>query len=331
MVPLMSHPDTRPYIWMLCGSFSFTIMAELAHVLTRETDWQTVAVFRAGLVATFAATMAWFGGAKLVFWPWRLWVRSVAGSASMLCTFYAFGQLPTADVVTLTNTFPIWVAIFSWPLYGHLPNRRMIVAILIGVAGVALVEQPHIETGNLGVVIALAAASLTAVAMLGLHSLGNLDPRAIVVHFSSVATLFCLAAFLIGPRHHDAVEVFELARVCKLLALGLTALIGQLFLTLAFSSGAPAKVSVVGLMQIVFAMAFDAWYFGREVNAPAIIGTALVIAPTAWLLVQSRAEVQAARQVNPESSVKQAADDQPKPIATTLSSSARVKPQLQRK
>jgi len=94
----MSHPDTRPYVWMLCGSFSFTLMAELAHVLTRETDWQTVAVFRAGLVAAFAVVIAWASGARLVFWPWRLWVRSIAGSGSMLCTFYAFGKLPTAEL-----------------------------------------------------------------------------------------------------------------------------------------------------------------------------------------------------------------------------------------
>ena len=123
----MSHPDLRPYLWMLSGSFSFTLMAVLAHDLlqvSRACDWQLVATFRAGLVAVFAAILARLAGAKLVFWPWRLWVRSVAGSCSMVCTFYSFARLPTADVITLTNTFPIWVTILSWPLYGHCPARR---------------------------------------------------------------------------------------------------------------------------------------------------------------------------------------------------------------
>jgi drug/metabolite transporter (DMT)-like permease len=250
----------------------------------------------------------------------------------MLCTFYAFGKLPTADVVTLTNTFPIWVALFSWPLYGHLPGRNMLIAILIGVAGVVLVEQPHLESGNLGAAFALAAAALTAVAMLGLHSLGNLDPRAIVVHFSSVATVFCLAAFLIGPRDHAIAKVLETGIVLKLLAMGVTALIGQMFLTLAFSAGAPAKVSVIGLTQIVFALSFDVWYFGREVYTSTLIGTALVIAPTAWLLVQSRS----AQKMNPEpvreKPVEDAGSSQSKPhISAKSSSSTRVKPLLQRK
>ena len=154
----------------------------------------------------------------------------------MVCTFFAFAQLPVADVVTLTNTFPLWVAVLSWPLYGHFPGSKMIVAILIGVAGVALVEQPHFARGNLGVLAALAAAAFTAVAMLGLHSLGNLDPRAIVVHFSAVATVFCFAAFLIGPHRHDPTRVLEWGVMWKLLGIGATALVGQLFLTLAFAA-----------------------------------------------------------------------------------------------
>ena len=280
----MSHPDARPYVWMLCGSFSFTLMAELAFVLTRQIDWQMVAVFRAGLVAIFAAVMARLVGAKLVFWPWRLWVRSIAGSCSMVCTFYAFGKLPAADVLTLTNTFPIWVTVLSWPLYGHLPDAKMLIAILIGVTGVVLVEQPHLEAGNLGVVSALAAAGFTAVAMLGLHSLSDIDPRAIVVHFSAVATVFCAGALLIGPRTHEPTGIVRGMILVKLLAMGTTALIGQLFLTIAFANGAPAKVSVIGLTQIVFALTFDVCLFDRRVNALTLLGTMLVVAPTAWLL-----------------------------------------------
>jgi len=276
---------------MLCGSFSFTLMAVLATTLLRAeqaADWQTVAVFRAGLVALFGAILTRATGGKLVFWPWRLWVRSLAGSFSMICTFFAFSRLPVADVVTLTNTFPIWVALLSWPLYRHFPGANMIAAILVGVLGVALVEQPHFESGNLGVPAALAAALFTAVAMLGLHSLGDLDPRAIVVHFSAVATVVCGVAFLAGTRTHDTARVLEWRVMWKLLGMGATALVGQMFLTLAFAAGAPAKVSVVGLTQIVFALAFDAFLFGHEVNEITLVGTALVIAPTAWLLTRPR-------------------------------------------
>ncbi len=299
----MTHSDARPYLWMLCGSFSFAIMAVLAESLTRREsadssplcDWQTVSVFRAALVALFAAILARIAGVRLVWLrPWRLWVRSIAGSCSMVCAFYAFGKLHAEDVVTLSNTFPLWVAILAWPLYKEWPGYRTFVAIAIGIVGVVLVEQPHLEEGNAGVFAALAAAVFTAIAMLGLHRLRDIDPRAVVVHFSLVATVFCLAAFLTTPRTEPLSRLTEPFILFSLLGMGVSATAGQVFLTLAFGGGAPAKVSVVGLMQIVFVLIMCVCIFGRSVNAVAVLGTVLVIAPTAWLLLHPRKPVASA-------------------------------------
>jgi hypothetical protein len=73
-----------------------------------------------------------------------------------------------------------------------------------------------------------------------------------------------------------------------LVGIGISATIGQVFLTLAFGRGAPAKVSVVGLMQIVFVLLMSMVIFGHAVNGLALLGTGLVIAPTAWLLMQPK-------------------------------------------
>ena len=277
---------------MLAGSFSFTGMAAFASILTRTCDWQAVAIARAGLVALMAALLAYLAGAKLVFLrPRRLWIRSIAGSCSMICTFYAFSKLPVADVLTLTNTFPIWVAIISWPLYGKPPGWKMWLAIGIGIVGVGLVEQPHLEAANAGVFAALAAAAFTGVAMLGLHSLRGVDPRAIVVHFSAVATVVCVIAYFAFERKHDPAAVFEPVALLELFAMAATATVGQYFLTLAFGNGAPAKVAVVGLTQIVMGLVIGVWLWPAQhpVNAMTILGTALVIAPTAWLLTRPAA------------------------------------------
>jgi drug/metabolite transporter (DMT)-like permease len=298
-------------------------MAVLADSLTRRTspdapplcDWQTVSVFRAGLVALFAALLARSARVKLVWLrPGRLWVRSIAGSCSMVCAFYAFGHLNSEDVVTLSNTFPLWVAVLAWPLYGEAPGTRTVVAILVGVAGVALTQQPQLKAGNLGVFAALAAAWFSAVAMLGLNRLRDIDPRAVVVHFSAVATVFCGAAFLLTPRTEPLDRLLELGVLLKLLGIGVSATIGQVFLTLAFGHGAPAKVSVVGLMQIVFVMAMCVVAFDRTVNATALVGTALVIAPTAWLLTRPRST----SETNPRSEqTEQSEQSEPAPESRT--------------
>ncbi|MGH7223957.1 MAG: hypothetical protein ACRELF_12070, partial [Gemmataceae bacterium] len=64
-----------------------------------------------------------------------------------------------------------------------------------------------------------------------------------------------------------------------------------LFLTKAFVSGPPAKIAVVNLTQIVFAVLFDVAVASRRVNVLMLTGMVLVVAPTAWLMLsQERTE-----------------------------------------
>jgi drug/metabolite transporter (DMT)-like permease len=273
---------------MLCGSFAFAWMTSLAHLIRDDCDWRVIALARSGLAMLFAVALARAAGARLVFLrPRTLWVRSVAGSVSLVCTFYALSRLPPHVVLTLTNTFPIWVAVLSWPVLGERPTAAVWLAALTGVAGVALIQAQvrHLEgpLDPLAVALALVASVSTAVAMLGLHRLQDLDPRAIVAHFSGVAALFCLASFFVGPA--PAVGHLGDARTLGLLlAVGGTATVGQLFLTKAFSAGPPAKVSVVGLTQVVFALGLYLLLERPAFHPATLVGIALVMAPTAWVM-----------------------------------------------
>jgi len=271
---------------MLLGSFAFAVMASLAGLVGTRCDWQLVACARAGLVCLFVLFLALRAGVTLVvFRPAVLWVRSVAGSLSMVCTFYAFTRLHVAEVLTLTNTFPIWVALLSWPLLGDWPAPSAWVAVVGAVLGVALIEHPQQVGDPWAVTACLAAALFTSVAMLGLHQLGGLDGRAIVVHFSAVAFVFCLASYVLLPRSHALLDSLDATTVLLLLGVGVTATVGQLCLTKAFTTGSPTKVSVVGLTQVIFALAIEAG-LGRLCETRELVGIALVLAPTAWLMLR---------------------------------------------
>jgi drug/metabolite transporter (DMT)-like permease len=120
--------------------------------------------------------------------------------------------------------------------------------------------------------------------MIGLHRLAGVDARAIVVHFSAVALFSCvLCWFLIDSGTQSLVRLDSKSLVI-LLAIGVAATIGQLFLTKAFAAGLPAQVSVVGLSQIVFAMLLEVVFFQRKYEWTTLAGMALVMAPTAWLM-----------------------------------------------
>ncbi len=259
--------------------------------LAQHCDWQLIAAARAGLALLFAALLAWAGRVRLVFWrPRTLWMRSIAGSISLTCGFYALTRMPVADVLTVTNMFPVWVALLSWPLLGLAPTVEVWIATAMGLAGVALIQQPHLAAGNPAMIFAVISSFTSAIALLGLHQLRGLDVRAIVVHFSGVSLVFCLAAWLVFPNDTAPTVELNLAAWSMLLGMGLAATAGQICLTKAFALGDPAKVSIVGLTQVGFGMLFDAAIWGRSFTLLTLSGIALIVAPTAWLLLRRGSE-----------------------------------------
>jgi drug/metabolite transporter (DMT)-like permease len=275
---------------MLCGSFCFSWMVVCTHLIGGACDWQVIAFIRSFLALLFAAILAISAGAQLVLLrPRILWLRSLAGSGSMVCTFYALTRMEPADVVTLTNTFPIWIALLSWPLAQERPSGSVWLSIGSGMVGVVLIQQPHIAEGNFAVFAALAASVFTAFAMMGLNRLQGLDSRAIVVHFSGVAAVTCLASYFVFDHKNVSPLAVDAKTIWLLLGIGVTATIGQLCLTKAFaSSNAPAKVSIVNLSQIVFVMVIEWFLAPRSLEWVSLLGTVLIVAPTAWLLLRNR-------------------------------------------
>ncbi len=262
-------------------------MSEFAHQLGDHCDWRIVALARSLLAFVFGLSLAKACGVRLVFRdPPVLWLRSGAGSLSLLCTFFALTRLRTSEVLTLTNTFPIWVAILSWPILRVRPSLTVWFAACCGVLGIFLIQQPHYDEVpgiQFAVPLALLAAFTSAVAMLGLHRLKGLDPLAIVVHFSGVATLAVLVTWAIGD-FPDLKPLLQTNHLAFLLGIGVTAVLGQMCLTRAFTSGQPARVSIVGLTQIVFAMGLDLAFGGKPFDATTLAGIGLVLAPTALVM-----------------------------------------------
>jgi len=290
-ISIVSNRSFAPYLWMLAGCFFTAWMGQLAHLLKDSCDWRLIALARSSLAFVLAIGLARMAGAKLVFWgSGALWLRGCASSMSLLCTFFALGRLPTSEVMTLTNTFPIWVAFLSWPLLREIPSLSVWLSAACGVLGVALIQSPHLQVdvrASWAVALSLTAALTSAIAMLGLHRVKGMHPWAIVVHYSGVATLFVLGSWMGGNA--PELSVLNDARTLSLLlGVGAAATLGQVCVTRAFTSGHPERVSVVGLMQIVFALGLDLLFEGPHVQAMTLAGIALVLAPTAWMMAGKR-------------------------------------------
>lgn len=288
----MLEQSKRPYIYMLVGCCSFACMTQCGHAAGQYYDWQLVAIFRSWLVFLFVGIYAF---SRRISFIWlgnkQLWMRSITGSFSMVTVFYSLSVLPASTVTTLAHTFPIWVALLSWPMLGKLPGGRVWVCVMFGVVGVYLIEQPTGGSNLFAVVVALLGAISTSLAMIGLHRLKQLNPFAIVVHFSGVAGIICLSTWFLFPRMSTPPPFFHSVHMLQLLGVGVFAAIGQSLLTKAFAGGDPARVSVIGLSQILFSLIMDVAIMGHQITSYAIVGTSLIIVPTAWLMLERKKPV----------------------------------------
>ncbi len=303
-----------PYVWMLFGAAAFALMAVLASELRVTFTWQWIAAARSGLAMLFAATLVLAAGKQfLIVRPATLWWRSLAGSISLLLGFFALTHYDVAVILTLTNMYPLWVAVLSWPMLGVRPGVDTWCAAIVGVVGVAVLMGVNLPypllissvarhgtntllmvngwkaneaMSALAVAAAIVSAFTSALALVSLHRLRHLDHRAVVVHFSATAFVFCLlAAWLLPVEKTVARPTF--ISWAMLLGVGASATVGQLLLTKAFAHGEPGKVSVVGLSQICFALLFKSLWHGQHYTARTLTGMTLVILPTAWVMWRS--------------------------------------------
>lgn len=274
---------------MLCSCVVFSLMGALTYGLRERYDWQIIAVARAALPFLLVSLLARAARVKMVLWRLPvLWLRSIAGSISLVCTFYCLTRLPQSLVLTITSLYPIWVTLLSWPLEKEMPAAPIWLAAVVGLAGVIVIQRPNgAVTDHFAALMALIASLSTAVAMMGLNRLRHVDTRAVVAHFSGVALLIALATWAMSAEPVK-LAASDPGSVLQLLGIGLAATIGQLCLTKAFAHGPATKVAVVGLTQIVFAMGLDVVCFQKTFDGLTLLGVGLVLAPTAWVVTHRR-------------------------------------------
>ncbi|MBM3994976.1 MAG: DMT family transporter [Planctomycetes bacterium] len=307
----MNNKNLQPYIWILISGFAFSWMATLAPLAGKGCGWQAVAIVRCLVPLILISAWASWDGVQLVFFGSPvLWMRSLAGSCSLVGSFYAFAHLPLTDIYAICNIFPIWVALLSWPMLGRFPSGAVWLSIFCSIIGVALLQGREINAGNLTALVVVGVSIFTALAMMGLNQLKDLDPRAVVVHFSATALIFSVASLVFFPLETTE-EAFSAVHLAELLGVGVTASIGQYFLTRAFTAGDPARMSVATLSQFVFILVLDVFVLGNPLEPIKLWGIPLVLGPTLWLMSQRIQEPSAIADNDAEDPTNPSVDEEP--------------------
>ena len=307
----------RASAWMLFGAASFATMGAFVHALNERCDWLLVAGVRAVIMLVTALVLTRMAGVKLAIWrPRSLWLRSLAGSFSLICNFYALAHLPVADAITLFNVHPLWIVLLPSIVRRRLPTVAEGLGVSCGLLGVLLIQRPELGGNRLAVGVALMSSMSTAAAMMGLHRLKGVDPRAVVVHFAGVASLFSLVWWLARFNVASVAALADPTTLALLLGAGVSGTAAQVALTRAYAVGPPARVAVVGLSQVAFGMGFDVLLWQRALTPLTLAGFALVMAPATWLSVRSARRLSVPNVATPLPTPQPAASSVPRVIPT---------------
>ncbi len=194
--------------------------------------------------------------------------RSITGLASMYCFYYAISHLHLAEAVLLN----LFTAIIAMIWLGEEATRKLLLAILVGFAGVCLILKPGMGILTFAALIGLISAVFAAMAMVSIRHLSSTEPtRRIVFYFSFITTVI------------SAIPMFwfwqtpGLDTLLAMMFAGLTATIGQLLLTYGYSLAPAAKVSPYSYNTILFAALYG-WIFWSEApDTLTLFGALLII------------------------------------------------------
>ena len=211
----------------------------------------------------------------------HLW-RSASGTTALCLWFYAIGALPLATAMTLNYLAPVWIALFllggAMLLGGGREgvDGRLVMAVLAGFAGVALVLKPSLNPEQAwGALLGLLSGLLSAVAYLQITALGRVgEPGERVVLYFSASGIVAgagLSAFSGGLHGHT------LLGAALLLAIGLLATAAQWAMTRAYATGATLGIAALQYLGIAYAFIFGVWLFDDPVTPSALLGMVLIV------------------------------------------------------
>ena len=118
--------------------------------------------------------------------PGQQVVRNAVHYAAQFGWFFALTLIPIAQVVAIEFTMPIWTALLAVSFLGERLNAARVVAVALGVVGVAVIVRPGVDRVDPGQLIALAAAVGFAVSVILVKSLTRSDSAVTIVFWMLV-------------------------------------------------------------------------------------------------------------------------------------------------
>ena len=195
--------------------------------------------------------------------PLRLAFRGLMGTLALYTLLYCILHLPLGTAMSYNLTSALFIAIFSFFIFGEYHGRRVLFAVLLGFTGMLLIYKPVMHYPWYYHATGLASGIISAIAYLTLGRLAAYyDPRVIVLSFLIGGVLLPSISLLIhysAGIPADGLFIIDWKWPQDLewvwvLFMGTAALFGQYCVTKAYSADKAGIVSVFGYSNIIYSV-----------------------------------------------------------------------------
>lgn len=288
-LPLMNAPRNYKGIYfMLLAALGFSIMGGFAKVLKTSFNAPQLVFYRnlVGLLVLCVSLIQYpirqTGGR-----PWLLIFRGIMGTLALYTLLYNIIHISLGAAMTYNTINTFYIALLSWWLLKEKLSTIAWICIAGGFGGILLIYKPTVDFSWKFHFIGLLHGLFSAIAYLSIGTLNKFyDARVIVLSFLTSGLLLPLismgAGYLLHLPHDDfffpewkwpqGIEWFYV------LGMGVSALLGQYFVTKAYSNDKAGIVSAIGYSNIIFGLMIGILLGDQIPDLAAILGVLIVIA-----------------------------------------------------
>ena len=250
--------------FMLLAALGFSVMGGAAKALKESFNAGQLVFWRnsVGLLVLFVSFMhrkPVNTGSK----PLRLLFRGLMGTTALYTLLYCILHLPLGTAMSYNLTSALFIALFSFLLFKEYAGKTVLLAVLIGFAGMLLIYKPNIHLPLYYHVAGLISGISSAIAYLTVGKLTRYyDTRVIVLSFVLTGVLTpLLFVFIKLLLQLPADDLFFIDwrwpagnEWWIILLLGSSALFGQYFVTKAYGADKAGVVSAISYANIPFSV-----------------------------------------------------------------------------
>ena len=241
-------------------------------------------------------------GARILFWPRnkpeRQFRRDMMALGAALGAGYLLQSIGLLTTTTsksafLTSTSVIWTPLFSWLIGRERMSKKLLVAVIVTVAGIFLMTQPFREQGFvIGDILTIGCALAFGVYIILIdraigrvsaedgthHALAASEHEAAIMVTSSqivvASMIFVVFLFLFDtPRFHITPYV-----VASLIYTGLVATVLTAYLQARYQNHVtPASAAIIYMLEPLVAMIIGMIFLHERIGIPGMLGGGLII------------------------------------------------------